>query len=393
VISEPLDKAGIGTVAAIPNPILRNLWITQSYFELNTRLQRAVGGEDRTWCGFAVWASDTAGMSIRGEELPHLVVQLTDQSPDHLDDVASVNRRLRPLRAVRASEPVSDDPLQRAVHAALADVSEHIAHGNTLVYTELGPLLVAFVERCETADPTTMTSDEVASLLAHAAGGEALDPELVQAFEWWRTAVVSTDDQLRAFAVLAANVLAVAHEQRRLQPDIAAAMNVGLLTAAGIIHQVTPRWFPRWLERLVAKLVGKPLTRVATRLWQQTTTELLMTLRVPGAVLRLHHDVPLLPDGQRFPTVLAELLDAPDEIASAVAVYRTWDRTGGSGDRSGAGDWAVLDERMSYIVNLFRGRQRDTSFDVHPFTADQLSEMRAGRVPDGPLLPPGPSAP
>ena len=96
-------------------------------------------------------------------------------------------------------------------------------------------------------------------------------------------------------------MLAVAHEQRRLQPDITAAMNVGLLTAAGIIHQVTPRWMPEPLEWLVAKLVGKPLARVATRLWQQTTTELLMTLRVPGAVLRLHHDVPPLPDGQRFP--------------------------------------------------------------------------------------------
>ena len=56
-------------------------------------------------------------------------------------------------------------------------------------------------------------------------------------------------------------------------------------------------------------------------------------------------------------------------------------------------DWAVLDERMSYIVNLFRGRQRDPSFDVHPFTADQLTAMRAGRVPDGPLLPPLPPAP
>ena len=392
MISEPLDAAGVEAVAAIPDPILRNLWITQSYFGLNARMQHAVGGDDRTWCGFAVWASDTAGQSIRGEELPNLVVQLTDQLPEHLDDIAKVNRRLRPLRAVRASEPVSDDPLQRVVRDALADVSEHIAHGNTLVYRELGPLLVAFVERCEAGDPSAISRDEVQQLL-QAAAAEPLDPELVTAFEWWRTAVTTTDDQTRAFAVLAANVLAVAHEQRRLQPDITAAMNVGLVTAAGIIHQVTPRWMPRPLEWLVAKLVGKPLARVATRLWQQTTTELLMTLRVPGAVLRLHHDVPPLPDGQRFPTVLAELLDTPEEIASAVAVYKAWDRTGGSGERSGAADWAVLEERMSYIVNLFRGRQRDPSLAAHPFTADQLAAMRSGRVPDGPLLPPAPPGP
>ena len=55
MISEPLDAAGVEAVAAIPDPILRNLWITQSYFGLNTRMQHAVGGEDRTWCGFAVW--------------------------------------------------------------------------------------------------------------------------------------------------------------------------------------------------------------------------------------------------------------------------------------------------------------------------------------------------
>jgi hypothetical protein len=237
-----------------------------------------------------------------------------------------------------------------------------------------------------------MTSDEVQRLL-EAAAGEALDPDLVQAFEWWRTAIVTADDQTRAFAVLAANVLAVAHEQQRLQPDIAAAMNVGLLMAAGIIHQVTPRWMPHVLERLVARLVGKPLQRVATRLWQQTTTELLLTLRMPGQVLRLHHDVPPLPDGQRFPPVLAELLDSPEEIAMAVAVYRTWDRTDGSGERSGAADWAELHQRMSYIVNLFRGRQRDASLAAHPFTEAQLTAMRAGQVPDGPLLPPAPCAP
>ena len=176
MISEPLDAAGVEAVAAIPDPVLRNLWITQSYFGLNTRMQHAVGGADRTWCGFAVWASDTAGQSIRGEELPHLVVQLTDQKPDHLDDIAKVNRRLRPLRAVHASEPVSDDPLQRVVREALADVSEHIAHGNTLVYCELGPLLVAFVERCEAGDPATISSDEVQQLLQAAAGGHRSIP-------------------------------------------------------------------------------------------------------------------------------------------------------------------------------------------------------------------------
>jgi hypothetical protein len=388
VINEPLDAAGVAAVVAIEDPILRNLWITQSYFDLSNRLQQAVGGADRTWCGFAVWASDTAGQSIRGQVLPRLVVDVTDGSSDHRSDVDTVNRRMRPLRAVRAaSRPLSDDPLQQAVHEALADVSRHIAHGNTLVYAELGPLLVAFVERCEAGHLSSMSTQALQDLLAGVAG-QPLDANLGQAFEWWRKAVVTTDERTRAFAVLAANVLAVAHEQQRLQDDIAAAMDAGLLSAAGIVSHVTPAWMPHVLDRVMARAVGKPLQRVAQRLWQEMTTELLMTLRVPGAVLHLHRDVPPLPDGALFPAILGELADSPEEVAMAVQVYREWDRTGGSGLHAGAEDWAVLTQRMSFIVNLFRGRQRDPSLAAHPFTDAQLAAMREGRVPDGSLLPP-----
>jgi hypothetical protein len=387
MISEPLDAAGVAAVVAIDDPVLRNLWITQSYFDLSNRLQHAVGGADRTWCGFAVWASGTAGQSIRGDELPKIVVDVLDDSPDHLADVAMVNRRMRPLRAVRAGQPLGDDPLRQAVRDAITEVSHHIAHGNTLVYAELGPLLVAFVERCEQGNIATMAPDEVQHLLADAVGNP-VDPKLADAFEWWRRAVVTSDEQARAFAVLAANVRAVAHEQERLQDDIAAAMNAGLLSATRVIDHVLPSWMPWLVERAVAALVGQPLRRIAERTWREMTTELLMTLRVPGAVLRLHRDVPPLADGSLFPTVLAELLDSPEEVASAVAVYREWDRTGGSGLHDGVEDWAVLTQRMSYIVNLFRGRQRDPSLAAHPFSDDQLVAMRAGRVPAGPLLPP-----
>ena len=168
---------------------------------------------------------------------------------------------------------------------------------------------------------------------------------------------MTTDEQARAFAVLAANVRAVAHEQERLQDDIAAAMDAGLLSATGVVDHVLPSWMPWVVERVVAVLIGKPLRRIAERTGRELTTELLMTLRVPGAVLRLHRDVPPLADGSLFPAVLAELLDSPEEVASAVAVYREWDRTGGSGLHDGVEDWAVLTQRMSYIVNLFRGRR------------------------------------
>lgn len=385
MVNEPLDADGVRAVVAIPDPVLRNLWITQSYFDLNERLQRAVGGLDRTWCGFAVWASDTAGQSIRGEELPRIV---QDVLGDHSDDVDAVNRRLRPLRAARAADPLTPRALLEALREAVADVSRHIAHGNTLVYAELAPLFVAFVERCERDDPQTLSADEVTELLTKAAGA-APAGDVAAAFEWWRRAVVATDERTRAFAVLAGNVLAVSHEQKRLAPDIRAAMDAGLLTAGQIVDKLLPSWTPALVDKLVAALVGQPLQRIVRRAWEHVTTELLMTLRVPGAVLRLHDDVPPMADGQRWPPVLAELPDHPELVAEAVAVYRAWDRTGGTGVHDGARDWAVLAQRMSYIVNLFRARQRDPGLAAHPFTDEQLAAMRAGTVPPGPLLPAG----
>ncbi len=219
------------------------------------------------------------------------------------------------------------------------------------------------------------------------AGGRPTAPDVAAAFEWWRTAIVAADETTRAFAVLAANVLAVSHEQKRLQADIAAALDAGLVTADRIVDKLLPPWVPGVIDRLVAAVVGEPLQRIVRRMFRELTTELLMTLHVPGAVLRLHEDVPRLPDGQRWPALLAELADSPEEIAMAVAVYREWDRTGGTGEHDGAHDWAVLRQRMSYIVNLFRGRQRDPSLTAHPFTDDQLTAMRRGEVPPGPLLP------
>jgi hypothetical protein len=387
VISEPLDADGVRAVVAIADPVLRNLWITQSYFDLGNRLQRAVGGLDRTWCGFAVWASDTAGQSIRGEELPERVRALLRTDPEHDADMEAVNRRLRPLQAVNASVTLDGDDLVAAMREALAGVSRHIAHGNVLVYAELAPLFVAFVERCEAGDPASITAEELGPMLTTAGGGTAPASYVAAAFEWWRRAVVTTDERARAFAVLAANVLAVSHEQKRLQADIAASMDEGMLTATHVMDEVLPGWSPRLVDRIVAAIAGQPLQRIVRRTFRQLTTELLMTLRVPGAELRLHDDVPPLPDGQRWPDVLAELADSPEEIALAVAVYRSWDRTGGSGLHDGARDWAVLTQRMSYIVNLFRGRQRDPSLDAHPFTAEQLDAMRRGLVPPGPLLP------
>ena len=63
----------------------------------------------------------------------------------------------------------------------------------------------------------------------------------------------------------------------------------------------------------------------------------------------------------------------------------TLDRTPDSTDGSAAGDWAALDDRMNFIVDLFRSRQRDRSLRRSPFCPQQLADLYAGARPRGPL--------
>ena len=191
MISEPLDAAGVEAVAAIPDPVLRNLWITQSYFGLNTRMQHAVGGADRTWCGFAVWASDTAGQSIRGEELPHLVVQLTDQLPEHLDDVA----QRQPPAAAAAGRARLRTGLGRPAAAGRARRARRRQPSTSPTAT---PSSTASSVRCSWrsssgARPAIRpTIDQRRGAAAARGGGRRgrSTPISCTAFEWWRTALV-----------------------------------------------------------------------------------------------------------------------------------------------------------------------------------------------------------
>jgi hypothetical protein len=58
----------IDRIAGLSNPILRNLRITQCYYEIS---QSVAGftGDSANWCTFATWASKQAGQTIRQEDL------------------------------------------------------------------------------------------------------------------------------------------------------------------------------------------------------------------------------------------------------------------------------------------------------------------------------------
>jgi hypothetical protein len=54
----------VDRIAALADPMIRNLQITQSYCELSQALSQLIGS-GANWCTFATWASKQAGVTIR----------------------------------------------------------------------------------------------------------------------------------------------------------------------------------------------------------------------------------------------------------------------------------------------------------------------------------------
>src|SRR5687767_13393472 len=57
----------VDAIAAMGDPVIRNLRITQCYHELSQSIAVRVS-PGANWCTFATWASRQAGQTIRGED-------------------------------------------------------------------------------------------------------------------------------------------------------------------------------------------------------------------------------------------------------------------------------------------------------------------------------------
>jgi hypothetical protein len=361
-------------IAQMADPVLRNLWITQRYHEFALQLRDAGAGEDATWCAFAVWASKTAGATIRGEVLPARAKQLLVDNGIARPVLDRFNHGLTGWTLRR----LSHDHLAQAVEAISTDVSKQIAAGNVLVFAELAPVFSAFLDAYGSQPATP---DELAAALAPALAAleSAEDAAALEAaFSAYGKAVFGPTD--RASLILRANTLAVAHEQRRLQPAIAAALNAAITdTLQKVIEGDVVSHLPTAEARHLIDGLTDDVCKVLDGAWDTAITEAIMRLVTARETLDLRRDVPPLSEGL-FPPALRDLSGTAAEQAVA-----RWDKTGGTGRPSGAHDWAVLEQRMNFIVNLFRSRQRDGTLFDPPFSETQLAVLAEGQLPPGPL--------
>ncbi|WP_158852954.1 hypothetical protein [Saccharothrix deserti] len=355
-----------------------------------SRALAGLTGGSANWCTFAVWASKQIGQTIRQEDLARTLERLLRSSPEVAAGVELLVRGLRrivPRDAVEGAERL----VRQAVltTARLDAASGAAARGNLKVFEEIAREFARFVATF--AGDTVADEGRIAEFCAGLRAGEPPEGQryLRQAFGRYYRAMFTRDAKQRAELLLLADIEIGLHEQTRLQPEIAAALEAPVVDPRELERRLFELLLPgnrvvRWLRlalltvlgrRNAVRIAGEQLADHVRALVRRAVTEHLMTMALPdGQVLDLGEDLPA-----RFPPILAELSDP-----ELLALLRMVDPTSDSLTDTAARDWADLPDRMHYIADIRCHAQRGDLLDP-PFTAEQVEVIRAGNRPSGRL--------
>jgi hypothetical protein len=416
----PSPIVGPGDVRSVvalgDQPVLRNLFITQGYHDVSVAILACTGGGNMNWCTLGNWASKTAGAFIRDDEVPSVFRKLLE-GPPAADKIEALRRHtdIKPPRLIEIARTI------------LHDTSTYIMVGNKVVFEELAQCCADFVHELggdRSPDPARLAAfqarytegdplpDEVAwddashtQLVIKQRGGQGMLRGMAGRLY---QAMFETDAKRRAEHILCANAFGGIHEQTRLQPYIAGGLDAPISdTLVAWAHKHVDRDMPDVGRGPLHKAVDAEMPRLGRlieRAWRHFSTDQLMTLTLPNGVLHLGHPISAVAGAPLLPPELATIADP--ELAALLARYgaldvrivrssfdwlkrriaRLFDEPE-PGDEAdvGAIDWTNFDQRMRYILTLFRARQQDAQLREQPFSEVQRAMLFDGRVPHGPL--------
>ena len=268
--------------------------------------------------------------------------------------------------------------------AAFARAGDAVARGNKKVFEEIGREFARFLQVF--GEQTRFEPENTARFCAGLRPREPPDGQrlLSQAFTSYCEARFQTG-QDKAELILLANLSAGFHEQIRLQPEIAEALNATLDSAVevkrNLMTVVLPDFYVRAREKLLrdhtpyldaafARLIAE-----VNRLIRQVITDHLMMLHLDTEVLRLGRDLQ-----GTFPQQLRQIRNPRlREMLERV------DITLNSLDQTGAMDWADFTDRMHFIADFFRVYQERQELFKTPFTTEQVELLKSGAQPGGQL--------
>jgi hypothetical protein len=379
--TESPDPAEVRRIAAIRDPILRNLQITHCYWRLAEAMAQRTG-TGANWCTFATWASKQAGSTIRGEDAEALLRERLGRRRELLHPLQSLWRWLlrrglldpsSRLGRVAAEIHTPFDGLERA--------SDAVSRGNKKVFEEIGLEFARYLHECAPDAP------EIQSFLDSLTPGEPPDGKryLRQAFQHYQRQSAEPGANARAQLLLTANLEIGLHEQTRLQPEIREALDAPYDTQQDLGRRLLELLFPRGTRtrraipdpvatRALGWTAGR-IERTGAELARSVITRSLMVLSLPGRVLYLGTHL-----GDPYPEALQAITD--QELETLITRFEP---IAPAADDCGAQDWSVLEQRMHFILHLFRSWHEHPDLLRPPFTAAQLARMSSGAIPDGDL--------
>ncbi|GAB3259703.1 hypothetical protein GCM10027347_23520 [Larkinella harenae] len=379
----------IERIGAISDPVIRNLAITQCYYELSAVFDERTGA-GANWCTFATWASKQAGQTIRQEDaVRELEARLRIQS--------ETGEALRQLVEIVRQLGLSQQPDRirkmiwgKVVGAAMNRASEAVSRGNRKVFVEIGREFARFLAIC--GSDSSYESEHLQEFLEGLQPGAPPDGQdyLRQAFTAYYQSWFEEDPKQRAELQLLANLEIGFHEQTRLQPEIAESLTLAPIDPAVLKNDLLDLVFPPNSQLARGRLfflnlfgqlssLDRAIEALVRRIHQQirlVVTEQLMTMSFPPDVrLRLGHDLMNI-----FPTSLKVITNA--ELHELLLQI---DPTANSLLDTGAVDWADLAERIHFIADLFRCYHETRNLFGAPFLPEQVAVFVAGRRPEGHL--------
>lgn len=384
------SSSQVEEIAGLSDPVLRNLQITQCYSELSNALGARIGN-GANWCTFATWASKQAGQTIRKEDLLRSLKLTVQGSSATQPAPTEVTHEAQLMGTTRSPDEIRNALIQTLdLHTAVDHASEAVGRGNKKVFEEIGYEFARFLSIF--LEDTAADTDKLGRFCEALRPGDPPDGQgyLRQAFTRYYRAFFVTDTDRRAQMLLCANLEIGLHEQTRLQPEIAEALDAGFVDVNQFIRRLLAVSFPNssWIvvfQWLVRRLLGRPTQfDQAVQAWlgdiqllmRQAITETMMTIQLPpNLIIRLGADLTA-----SFPESLRQLVD-PDLRALFEQITPTPDDLA----KSGAVDWADLPERLHFIADLFRCYQESQALFDPPFTPQQEAALKSGYIPEGQL--------
>lgn len=376
-------------IAALDEPVLRNLSITQCYYELSAAFARRMGPV-ANWCTFATWASRQAGQTIRRQDLQRKLESILEQDPEIEAALLLVITLAKEVGAQQSLDQLRQSALGEMLAASAIHASDAVSRGNKKVFEEIGREFSRFMADCF-ADEYYDLSHIDAFCQPLLPGEPPYGQDLLRkAFTCYYKAMFEENPKQKAELNLLANLQVGLHEQNRLQPEIAEALNASLFDVQQVKASLKDRLFSGttfrskfilFIKRVAGRtgLLDKAIESLIARIQyhiRRALTMHLMTLTIPpGNCLHLGRDLSMPYHDDLKQLVNTDLL----------ALLQKTDPTPDSLLESGAADWANLPERMHFIGELFRCCQLTHElFDV-PFTKEQVAALKDGRLPGGNL--------